>query len=272
MARKNFKETFHSWTSLTTGGVLIANGALAFLYDTVRRLFPKYAVLSPEEALIFFVAFLCVSLGAERFLTFKDIEADIKKSREKLGAMDKRTAHMSTDLDALVSRVRRFNRGEILIGHTEIEAAAHKLIDSSDDSARIKATGQHTATDSLSHKYFEHLAERVAHAKKNKGTMEYHVVVSSGAREPEGEDPRVKLFRDRHIRDRLMIRTVAHPWPFEVLIGGQSMIIALVGGRNESKYEAAVRITDPAFTEKAAEWFHDVVWSGAEAQTGERES
>ena len=141
---------------------------------------------------------------------------------------------------------------------------ARKLIDACDDSEKIKATGQYTVSDSLSQRYFEYVADRVAEAKKRDGSMEYHVVVApreSG--ESRGEDARLTAFGGLGIRDLLTMKSVEHPWPFEVLIGGHSVIIALLGGKAESKYEAAVKITDPVFSKEAAEWFRDVIWSKA---------
>jgi len=116
-------------------------------------------------------------------------------------------------------------------------------------------------TEQIAHDVGRHVAE----AKKKHGSMDYHVVVASPkGDEPRADDERVKAFRDANVGERLIMRGVPHPWPFEVLIGGHSMIIALLGGDKEARYEVGIKITDPEFVEKAAEWYGAAIWESAE--------
>jgi len=271
--------------------IFIALAGIA--YDLIHR-FGGHDLLSrlatPEQVLIMLLALLCGGLGAERILTLKKIEMDIETAQEQSTTLMNNVDRMMHDFHGLATRfgklrteivadletveqqeediitaVKRINTTEALIGTKEIEAAACKLLDECGDGEKIKATGQYRTGDGLSEDYFKYVASRVARAQQNKGGMEYHVVVAAQTSKPEEvEDERIRVFKGAHIQDRLRMRTARHPWPFEVLIGGHSMIIALLGGETKAKYEIAVKITDPEFVEKAAEWYREVAWEGAE--------
>jgi hypothetical protein len=270
--------------------VLMTIAGMGVLYEVLHRFTTLDKHFIPEEALIFLVSILCGGLGAERLLTLKKIEDDIEKAREQRLALIKKTDQISTgvgellrstgnlrvetvdDLKAIlkgekdiITGLKRIIRAEALIGTSQIELAATQLVDGCEDDDRIKATGQYRFGDGLSHAYFQRVADRVARAKKNNGSMEYWVVVAStGVGKLSDDDPRIMAFKRGHIRDRLHMRSVKHSWPFEVLIGGHSIIVALLSGDVKSKYEAAVKITDPDFVKSAENWFGDVVWADAD--------
>jgi len=290
---REFFETLRKWWAITSAVILLMIAALGFLYDSFDRFGGHDIVshwVSTEQVLVFLVALLCGGLGAERLLTLRKIENDIGVAQKQRTVLIEKASQISHDIERIAVRigklraeivvdlkdagrleediftaVKRINKTEVLVGPHEIEVAARMLLDECDDSEKIKATGQYRVGDGLSTGYFQHVAERVSKAQKNQGSMEYHVVVSSAEAGPSHEDDeRVKAFSDANLRERLKMRGVKHPWPFEVLIGGHSMIIALLGGDTKSKYEIAVKITDPDFVEKASDWYREVAWEGAE--------
>jgi hypothetical protein len=270
--------------------VLMTIAVMGLLYEVLHRFTTLDTHFIPEEALIFLVSILCGGLGAERLLTLKKIEDDIELAQEQRLALIKKASQISIGVGELlrstgnlrvetvddfkailkgekdiITGLKRIIRTEALIGTHQIESAAKQLVDECDDNDRIKATGQYRFGDGLSHAYFQHVADRVARAKKNGGSMEYWVVVAStGVGKLSDDDPRIMAFERANIRDKLQMRSVKHSWPFEVLIGGHSIIIALLSGDAKSKYEAAVKITDPDFVKNAADWFGDVVWADAD--------
>jgi len=274
------------WNLTSTLILLVVASGGGLLYEVLYRFGDHEALAKhvvPEEVMIFLISLLCFGLGTERVLTLRKIEDDIEIAQdartkliadvhELLTSSAKLRTEIVGDFKAIVkgekdilSGLNRIVKTEALFGSRQIESAARELISECDDHEKIKATGQYRAGDGLSLAYFRHLAERVARAKKNEGSMEYDVAVASvegGA--PSNDDARMKAFHEAGLDDRLNMRIVKHPWPFEVLIGGHSIIIALLSGDSTSKYEAAVKITDPGFVEDAADWFRDVVWASAE--------
>lgn len=292
MNRLKLLQKVRQWWEAASAIILMSVAVVGIVYgglhvtghEVLRRL------ATPEEVIVFLVSILCGGLGAERLITLKKIGDDIESAQEQRTALVAQADRIVQDVDKLFTKlarlrteivkdfkdverleddimvaVKRINKAEALVGTHEIEGAAKKLLDECDDSEKIKATGQYRVGDGLSSDYFLHVAERVARARNNQGSMEYHVVVHSPDFEgPKEVDDRVKAFADAKVQDRIKLRSAAHPWPFEVLIGGHSMIIALLGGEDKSKYEIAVKITDADFVQKATDWYREIAWEGAD--------
>jgi len=261
MARKHF-ENLRGWSATASAICIIAIGLVGLAYDALHRMKLAWiAGAQPEEALIFLVCFICFGVGAERLLTLRNIENNMQTAQKQRSVLAKKTELIAHDVGIIAGQIKRI---EALDGLEEIEAAATKLIKDCRENDKIKATSQYGSSDALSPEYFKHLAQHVAEAKKKHGSMDYHVVVASPKGDkPRAEDERVKAFKNANIGERLIIRGVPHPWPFEVLIGGHSMIIALLGGDKEARYEVGIKITDPEFVEKAAEWYGATIWESA---------
>lgn len=177
-----------------------------------------------------------------------------------------------THKGGVLSAVSKINKAESLIGTKEIEEAALDIIRDCKDSDNINATSQYRKEDALFNAFERAIANRVKKAKENLGDMEYHLLISAitGLRS-ELEEISRKFFGKNGLGDRLVIKHAKQPWPFEVLIVGNSMIIALRGGRQRATYEVAVRINDPKFVEKALEWYSEVGWGQADSDSLEPE-
>ncbi len=247
--------------------LIIIVGIVAFVYDLIDRfggLDISKLIATPEQVLIFLVATLCAGLGIERLSTLHKVTEDINKAGEARASLLEKVSGLSVkvadDLDKIKAVIGRPNVAEVLLG-SAIEKAALDLIDKCGEHDTIKATSQYSGTDALSDRYFDALAEKISWAKSKSGygSMEYHVIVCSGF--TAAADKRDRAFVAKNVTEKLKVRYIPHPWPFEVLIGGHSMNISLMG--ENGSYEAAIRITDPEFVEKAGEWFNDELWANA---------
>lgn len=295
----NVTERVRKWWEALSALVLLAVAAGGILYDVIHRFGGKELVSKlalPEEVLILLVALLCGGLGAERLIVLRKIEASIDKATKDRKTILTDVTKVSLDILQLskdigqVSKVIERTRKQILVGLNElakgegeiktavskidtaeallgakdIEDAARNLIDLCDDSDTIKATIQSRDRDPLSEQYDKTLVGRVLRAKQNKGNMKYHLLVFGGPGSGAGSaEERRRLFQEADIGERLFIRRAKHQWPFEVLIGGDTMIIALVG----DTYEVAVQVTDPDFIERASEWYKDIEWGEADRES-----
>jgi hypothetical protein len=292
MSQSSLLEMLRNWWATVSAYILLTIAGTGILYDAFHR-FGDHKILgelaTPEQVLILLVALLCGGLGAERLLTLRKIErdiahahvqrtklmADVQKTSEHVDSLISRVgtirANIVADLkavgkteQAIMSAVKLINKTDVILGIQNIETAATQLIDDCSDNAKIKATGQYRAYDGLSRSYFEHLANRVVRAKRNHGTMEYFAVVASTPQGMKHHDQRVEIFSATNIVDRLHMRTINHTWPFEVLIGGHCMIIALRGGEMTDNYEVAVKVSDADFVETALNWYATEVWETAD--------
>jgi hypothetical protein len=282
-------ERNQKWWETTSAVVLLIVAGLGIIYDVLHRFGTRefvHSLASPEEVLILLVALLCGGLGAERLLTLRKIEVSIKEANkqrsnilatvnrisDKLGKLQRTVKEELQDVGEtegnLISAVNKINKAESLIGTKAVEDAARKLIEDCSDSDKIRATGQYRPDDQLSKQYFMTIANKVKRAKQNQGDMQYQVIMPArSGSDRESLDERRRVFKEEGIEDRLIIRYAKHPWPFEVLIGGRSMIIALLGAGEKPPYEVAIKITDSEFVEKVSEWFREVAW-GEEANRG----
>jgi len=270
---------------------LLTIASLGILYDVLDRLGLNHIIDPigrPEQVLILLVAALCGGLGAERLLTLRDIQTDIKEAKSQREGIIAEQSRISGNIEQLLHKlealradmvarlkgtgrkeddimaaVKWINKTELLANDHEIEAAALRLIDDCDDNDTIKATGQYRTQDGLSREYYQHLADRVAKAKKHHGSMALNVIVSLPMPDEREEDEHIRAFRDAKVEERLIMRFAQQRWPFEVLIGRRSMIIAVLGGEKKSKYEVGVRISDEAFVATASDWYRQVAWDGA---------
>jgi hypothetical protein len=287
-------ERMRTWGGTSSAIVLLIVAALGILYDGFHRFGPKehvYSLASPEEVLIFLTALLCFGLGTERLLTLHKIEDIVQKaSRQReillervdrllkeLGTLQSTVTGEFNDVERseedLLSAVSKINTAESLIGTKAIEDAAINIIKDSKDNDNITATNQYREEDALSEVYEKAIAERVEKAKKNEGDMEYRLIVPARSdSNSELEDRRRKIFREKQIEERLIIKHAKQPWPMEVFIVGNEMIIALRGGSQRATYEVAVRINDPEFVEKASEWYREVGWGKADNNSGSQNS
>jgi hypothetical protein len=254
--------------------VLLVFAGLGIIYETVHRFAPTFLPVSPEEALIFLVSLLCGSLGIERLTTLRTIEANIESASTDRKNIFDEVKQISGKLGKLIGYVRdvkrregdiinavdKINSVEVLLGTKAVEDAACLLIEDCDDRAQVKATSQYHIVEGLSNNYLKKVANRVKRAKDNRGDMEYHVILSADMPSEKALQEREEAFKCAGVEDRLVVRYAKQPWPFEVLIGGHSMIIALLGGANRPTYDLAIRIKDPEFVEKASNWFGEVIW------------
>ncbi len=266
--------------------ILFLAGVLGIIYDILHRFglqtFTDF-LGDPEEAIILLISLLCVGLGIERLFNLRKIEEKIEASIENAAkerkhildetlTVSQKIVRLRADLKGaekkggvLIDAIGRINKAKPLVGTNAIEAAAIRLVKECSDSDHIKATGQYHAIDGLSADYFAAIAERVQQAKRNRGDMEYHVILPPKSFSDEAiNDERAKAFLEAGVQDRLITRRAKHPWPFEILIGRHSMIIALCGGTKRQLYELAVKITDHDFVEKAGDWFGEVAWGSAD--------
>lgn len=185
----------------------------------------------PEQSPLSFG--VTTDLHVERFVG--DINAAIKSKIMK---------YVREVAEAETAIARNVNENKVLIGTEAIEKAAIRMIHLSN---REFFTG--TREDSPSEDYINLMAERLAKAKNENGELEYHLDMPAKTRSINERVKRSEIFK-----------APKPPWPFEVLIVGDSMIIALAGRRGEPIYEAAIQVTDPEFVRKASKWFNEVAW------------
>ncbi|HMG73273.1 MAG TPA: hypothetical protein VK582_07200 [Pyrinomonadaceae bacterium] len=282
-------ERIQTWCGNTSAVVLLIAATIAGVYDVFHRFGPRehvYSLASPEEVLIGLAALLCFGLGTERLLTLRKIEDIVQKASsqreillQKIDRISKELRRLQSTVKGqfddversevdLLSAVSKINKAESLIGTQAIEEAALDIIRDCKDSDNINATSQYRKEDALSEAYEKAIADRVKKAKENQGDMEYRLLISAiSDSSSELEERRRKVFGEKEIGNRLAIKHAKEPWPFEVLIVGNSMIIALRGGRQRATYEVAVRINDPKFVEKASEWYREVGWGKADSDS-----
>ena len=187
-------------------------------------------------------------LHVERFVG--DINAAIE-------SMVIRHVHDVVEAESAIARkANEPNKVEALIGTEAIVKAAREIIEAYVTTDSFFATSQYSSTHPISEDYLNSMAETLYMGTKPKTRGG-----SSGGGGSSGElEAKSRLFSEKRIEDRLIAKRAKHPWPFEVLIVGNSMIIALRGGTNNQTYEAALRVTDSEFVSKASKWFNDVVW------------
>lgn len=282
-------ERMRTWGGTTSAIVLLIVAALGIIYDGFHRFGPgehAYSVASPEEVLIFLIALLCFGIGTERLLTLHKIEDTVRKASSQREILLEKVDRILKELGTLQSTVRgefddverseedllsavyKINTAESLIGTKAIEDAAINIIRDSKDDDHITATNQYREEDALSEAYEKAIADRVVRAKQNQGDMEYRLIMPARSDSTsELEDRRRKIFREKRIEERLIIKHAKQPWPLEVFIVGNEMIIALRGGSPRATYEVAVRINDPKFVEKASEWYREVGWGKADSDS-----
>ena len=129
----------------------------------------------------------------------------------------------------------------------------------SESDARIMATGQYFLTAD----YSRSIAERVHQAVEAQGDMDYRVILN--AAHGERNAARLDTFVKFGIPEKIRYKFVDHPWPFDVLIGGNSVMLALPYEIEECSYMAAVKIDDQKFVGCARMWFEKVLWLQAKA-------
>jgi hypothetical protein len=288
-------ERIERWGATTGAVVLLIASALGGLYEVFHIFFgPRehvYSLATPEEVLICLVALLCFGLGLERLLTLHKIQDIVQKANSQgeilllsvdriLNELETLQSTVTGEFDDvgknegdLLSAVSKINTAESLIGTKAIEEAALDIIRDCKDTDNINATSQYRKEDALSEAYEKAIADRVQKAKENDGDMEYRLLISAiSDSSSELEERRRKVFDEKELGNRLAIKHAKQPWPFEVLIVGNSMIIALRGGRKRATYEVAVRINDPKFVEKASEWYREVGWGKADSDSENQNS
>lgn len=264
------------WEEKAFALTFLIAGVIGFAFEVLHICFSGWEFLDKngEGVLILLVSLLCGGLGLERLLILRKVRATIETIHEKQGALITKVTGISTTVAEIERRqieelaaVRKLNQAESLIGTNEIEEAALEIIKRSEDDDDIKATNQY-GSEGLSENYVKAIADRVKKADEKGGNMEYQVIMPAKTGSvDEVEDIRRTVFSEQKIEDKLIERHAKHPYPLEVLIVGHSMIIALRGGGSRRTYDVAIKITDPKFVEKAANWFTEIAWSDAETDT-----
>lgn len=273
----------NAWSKVTAV-ILLLTAAAGILYEILHKIgFEQLTdkVANPGEVLIVLVSLLCGGLGAERLLVLGDIEESIKSADSERAQIKAKVEEIATELGVvekaevdIARHVSSLGKAELLISKDEIEAAACKLVDSCGDNERIRATSQYFPVigteshcgDPMSEVYFMTLAERLKRAKPG-SSIEYQVVLPASL---QGKafmaESKRKIFETLGVSGRVATLYARASWPFELLIGGRSMIIAFPGGTNQPTYEMAILVTDDIFVKKANEWFLEVVRKEAQTQ------
>jgi hypothetical protein len=283
----------HRWGTVVAFTVGSVGISIEIGYVVARSYYPELEHAGfLEEVMIILLCFLFVGLGVERLTTFNEIDEKLEAAmqvREGLlatvrdlstqlsrlemnlplglsqAAVDRAqlrtqiaetlaaTGSAKAELLAAVSRVKQVG---ILTNVGAVEVTATDLVKVCDERYHILATAQYP-DDTLSPAYFAALASKVAGAKRLRGRMEYHVILSGDApAASEARKRRHEAFAAAKCEERMKPRYIKHAWPFELLIAGDSMIIALRGHR--TTYEAVVTVTDAEFVRHASDWFDDL--------------
>ena len=272
-------EKLGDWSEKASAIMLLSAAVLGLIYEAAHIFGGEELVKhlgSGEGPLIFLIALLCGGLGLERWFILRKVRASIGEAGEHvrtiLDTVVKIEAEVTKDFKTVEEKeaelkklLTEMSTVEPLIGATDIAAAAIEIINACANSDVINATSQYSSEDLLSPEYVTVMANRVERAEKEGGGLECRVVrPARTGPEGEAEDERSRVFREKHIEDRLTTKRSRHPWPMEVLIVGKAMIIALRGGRQRPTYEVAVKITDPDFVKIAADWYNQAVWGEAD--------
>lgn len=280
-------EQLHNYLEDMNAKSLIIIGSLGIIYDLGHRFGGEHLLnklASPEQVLIAMIALFCAGIGFERLLTLRRLSNQLEQAhlkrieilrvqreiKSEIGNLKTGVVEVRRKENALIDAVGSINTAEPLIGPQKIGNAAVKLVEECTKEDKIMATGQYSYKDELPKTYFKKIVEKVSDAKAKGGAMQYQVVLPAvGDQYSDSTDIRKEVFKEAQVEERLTIRRASNPMPYEILIGGQSVIIALLG-ESRSDYQLAVKITDRDFVKHASEWFKDVPWANAKPETREK--
>ncbi|HEX4960165.1 MAG TPA: hypothetical protein VF173_04955 [Thermoanaerobaculia bacterium] len=274
---KTFLGKLNYYLSICSAIGLMGVSVIALYYEGTGRFAPKEKNAprpSTDEALVFLVAIICGGMGSERLLILRKLDSNVETASEErriiLARLNKINRALGIDFkmvagkeNALIAALAKVNKAEILIGLDEIEEGAQKLLLACDKNDIIRATAQYFPALDQEHKdlsadYPSFVAKTVKKAIAERGAMEYHVIVASDT--DKNAQDRKDAFAAEGVSKKLFLKIRKQQWPFEVLIGGHSMNIAIPRIVNEKNYAVAIRVTDEEFVARAIEWYDDVLW------------
>ncbi len=162
---------------------------------------------------------------------------------------------------AIENHIQALTLTKTLMGAGEIEMAAINLVDSCDLDGRIRATAQFVFKGGLKDVYYRSITSRLKQAVDSHRTLSYQVIVSERGSE-EANIRRNAFFKEADVESRFKIRTLKKSQPFDILLAGGNMILAL-SGHNEERYNLGFLITDPGSVTVTDKWFEEVLWESA---------
>lgn len=250
-------------------------GGLGLAYEAWHRFESLNELKRPvagEEVLILLVSFLCLGLGVERLLVLRKIRAGVRDAQQERQSIKKMTAvilrnlgslerNIDTDFKRLLEEeqglelaLTSMSHAEVISGTQRIEVAAKLLIRNTDKDEDVLATGQYHLPES----YFKYVAKRVHQAVRDGGDMKYYVILNEEKNKSDGM--RSSAFEELGIAEKLVSKFVDRPWPFEALIGSNSVILALPQASKDQSFIVALKIDDKEFVGRARRWFNEVLW------------
>lgn len=277
MAEGIWRKIRNAWSKISAL-ILLFTAAAGISYEILHKIGAEHLtdrIAHPQEVLIILVSLLCGGLGAERLLVLGDIEESIRAADSQRATIIATIQEVAREVGVvesfekdLAKSVHGLSKASLLIGKDDIESEACRLVNSCGDNDKIRATSQYFAgekdssesEDPLSASYYNTIAERLKRARPG-SSLEYQVILPAYPIASKGKFPESarQCFHDPAIAKRISTLYARGSWPFELLIGGKSMIIAFPGNTNRPTYEMAIVVTDDLFVQKANEWFLEVV-------------
>lgn len=249
----------------TITGEVILGGFLIVAAATIlhNQLTGEDDHLAKTDAILILASLLVGTTGIERILGAFAIHRHLQ------GIEDSTTKAVIPTLESIdtrgreiLSHIQALELAEVLMGPDEIEDAATNLIAHCDLDDRIRASAQFVFRGGLSDKYYESLAGRLAQALNATASLSYHLIVAETSKK-ESLERRMPYFDKHKVKNRVKVRTIEASQPFDIVLVGDRMILAL-SGHNEERYNLGFLIRHTGSVKVANKWFEDVLWDHAE--------
>ena len=259
--RSNIEKNLTAWILIFSGlaGVIIG---LLDIFIEIDKIFPS--IKSTQEIMLMVLSIIALGLGIERFTIFNQIHLEIKQSR----------IYLTNEVNELRKAILRKVPIRIFTNEKEIIDETLSLIKTCEDSDIIRATDISPLTaqnevislyTSSSNIYFLKLAKRIKKAKDKGGSLSYRIIL--GEETPSVRERSINrrkdAFSSEGVLDRLLIRAIDKSWPLEIIVLGNSIILAFTSFTGDLTFFAGIRITNKILTTRITQWFDDYLWNAA---------